>query len=62
MLEYRNSKTDSLIRIPDDLELQDIDDYAYLIKMMIYNDKRLIKNKIQKLVNCLSQVKYMKEE
>lgn len=57
MLEYRNTKTNSLIHIPDDLKLSDVDNYAYLIKMMIYHDNYLIKDKMQKLVNCLVQVK-----
>lgn len=61
MLQYKNTKTNSLINIPENLKLQDVDDYTYLIKMMIYHDEQLIKNEAQKLVNCLTQVKLMKE-
>lgn len=61
MLQYKNSKTNSLIQIPE-LTLKDVNDYTYLIKIMIYNDERLIKNKMQKLANCLSQVKRLKED
>ena len=57
MLKYRNAKTNSLINVPDDLKLSDVDDYAHLIKMMIYHDNYLIKDKMQKLANCLVQVK-----
>lgn len=62
MLQYKNTKTNSLINIPDNIELKDVDDYAYLIKMMIYHDDYLIKDSAQKLVNCLTQVKFKKEE
>lgn len=57
MLEYKNTKTNSLIHIPDNIKLSDVDNYAYLIKMMIYHDNYLIKDKMQKLVNCLVQVR-----
>lgn len=57
MLEYKNSKTNSLLRIPNEQSIADIDDYAYLIKMMIYQDKKIIKNEIQKLANCLVQIR-----
>lgn len=61
MLQYKNTKTNSFINIPDNIKLKDVDDYAYLIKMMIYHDEFLIKDKAQKLANCLTQVKSMKE-
>ena len=57
MLEYKNTKTNSLISIPDNIKLSDVDNYAYLIKMMIYHDNYLIKDKIQKLANCLVKLK-----
>ena len=60
MLRYQNSKTNSLINIPDDIKIKDVDDWAYIIKMMIYNDERLIKQKQQELVNCLTNVKNKK--
>lgn len=60
MLRYQNTKTNSLINIPDDIKIKDVDDYAYLIKMMIHNDERLIKQKQQELVNCLTNVKNKK--
>lgn len=61
MIEYQNTKTNSLIRIPENIKIQDVDDYSYLIKRMIHHDNCLIKNRAQKLVNCLTQVKRMKE-
>ena len=61
MLRYQNTKTNSLINIPDDIKISNVDDYAYLIKMMIYHDEWLVKQKIQELVNCLEQVKQRKE-
>lgn len=57
MLRYENRKTNSLINIPEEINLSNIEDYTYLIKMMIYNDEKIIKNKIQQLVNCLGQIK-----
>lgn len=57
MLQYKNTKTNSLFNVPDNLKIQDVDDWAYVIKMMIYNDERLIKNATQKLANCLMQIK-----
>lgn len=57
MLRYENRKTNSLINIPEDINLSNIEDYTYLIKMMIYNDEKIIKNKMQQLVNCLEQIK-----
>lgn len=32
MLRYQNTKTNSLINIPDNIKIKDVDDYAYLIK------------------------------
>lgn len=60
MLRYQNAKTNSLINIPD-IKIKDVDDYAYLIKMMIYHDECLLKQKQQQLANCLIQVKQRKE-
>lgn len=57
MLRYENRKTNSLINIPEEMNLSNIEDYTYLIKMMIYNDEKIIKNKMQQLVNCLEQIK-----
>lgn len=57
MLRYENRKTNSLINIPEEIDLSNIEDYTYLIKMMIYNDEKIIKNKMQQLVNCLEQIK-----
>lgn len=56
MLEYKNKKTGSLLHMPGEISINEMDDYSYLIKMMIYNDNRIIKNKMQGLVNCLTQV------
>lgn len=61
MLRYQNTKTNSLINVPDNIKIKDVDDYTYLIKMMIYHDEWLIKQKQQQLVNCLVQVKHRKE-
>ena len=61
MFRYQNTKTNSLISIPDNIKIKDVDGYAYLIKMMIYHDEWLIKQKQQELVNCLTQVKTRKE-
>ena len=61
MLRYQNTKTNSLINIPDNTKIKDVDDYAYLIKMMIYHDEWIIKQKNQQLLNCLIQVKQRKE-
>ena len=44
MLRYENRKTNSLINIPEEINLSNIEDYTYLIKMMIYNDEKIIKN------------------
>lgn len=57
MLRYENRKTNSLINIPEEINLSNIEDCTYLIKMMIYNDEKIIKNKMQQLVNCLEQIK-----
>ena len=57
MLRYENRKTNSLINIPEEINLSNIEDYTYLIKIMIYNDEKIIKNKMQQLVNCLEQIK-----
>ena len=57
MLRYENRKTNSLINIPEEINLSNIEDYTYLINMMIYNDEKIIKNKMQQLVNCLEQIK-----
>lgn len=57
MLRYENGKTNSLINIPEEITLSNIEDYTYLIKMMLYHDEKIIKNKMQQLVNCLEQIK-----
>lgn len=57
MLRYENRKTNSLINIPEEITLSNIEDYTYLIKMMLYHDEKIIKNKMQQLVNCLEQIK-----
>ena len=57
MFMYKNEKTGSLLSVPGTQKISEIDDWAYITKMMIYNDERLIKNNMQKLVNCLQQVK-----
>lgn len=62
MLRYENRKTNSLINIPEEINLSNIEDYTYLIKMMIYNDEKLVKNKIRQIVNCLEQIKANKED
>ncbi len=62
MLRYENEKTGSLINIPGNINLFDIEDYTYLIKMMIYHDEKLVKNKIRQIVNCLEQIKANKED
>ena len=61
MLRYQNTKTNSLINIPDNIKISEVDDYSYLIKMMIYHDELLIKQKMQELANCLEQVRQRKE-
>ena len=62
MLRYENKKTNSLINIPEKITLSNIEDYTYLIKMMIYHDEKIIKNKMQQLVNCLAQIRTKKKE
>ena len=57
MLEYKNKKTESLWRMPGEISIKEMDDYSYLIKLMIYNDNRIVKSKMQGLVNCLVQVR-----
>lgn len=57
MLRYKNTKTGSLMEIPDNITISEVDDYAYLMKMMIYNDNRIVKQKMQGLVNCLEEIK-----
>ena len=56
MLKYENKKTGSLLIIPENQILSSIEDDMYLIKMMIYNDERIIKNKIKNLVTVLKGV------
>lgn len=62
MLRYENRKTNSLINIPEEITLSNIEDYTYLIKMMLYHDEKIIKNKMQQLVNCLEQIKNKGEQ
>ena len=57
MLEYKNNKMGSLWRMPGEISLSEMDDYSHLIKLMIYNDNRIVKNKMQALANCLVQVR-----
>lgn len=60
MLRYENKKTRALLNIPDEQKISDIDDWAYLIKMMIYNDERVIKNNMTKLAIVLKEVQNVK--
>lgn len=43
--------------MPGEISISEMDDYSYLIKLMIYNDNRIVKNKMQELTNCLVQVR-----
>ena len=43
--------------MPGEISIKEMDDYSYLIKLMIYNDNRIVKSKMQGLVNCLVQVR-----
>ena len=61
MLRYQNTKTNSLINVPYNIKISEVNDYAYLIKMMIQHDEWLIKQKQQELASCLTQVKQRKE-
>lgn len=54
-LIYRNKKTNSYINYLDDVE-----GFSYLIKMMKYNDERILKIQRQKLVNVLTNLELMK--
>ena len=56
MLRYENKKTGSLLIIPDEQTLSSIEDYSYLLKIMIYNDERIIKNTMTDLVRVLQEV------
>lgn len=60
MLRYENSKTKSLLIVPENITIKEVDDWAYIIKMMIYNDNRIIKDEMQKLIACLNQIKNKK--
>ena len=57
MLRYENKKTGTLLNIPEEQRIEDVDDWMYIIKMLVYNDKRLIKEKMTNLVNVLSKIK-----
>lgn len=56
-LNYKNIKTGSYINFPDD----DLETYIYVCRMLNYNDKRVLNNQMQKLVNALTNVKIKKE-
>jgi len=60
MLRYENKKTGSLLNFPDEQTISGIDDVAYLIKIMIWNDERVMKNNITKLVTVLKNVQTVK--
>lgn len=56
MLRYENKKTGSLLIIPESQNLSSIEDDVHLLKIMIYNDERIIKNRITELVAVLKEV------
>lgn len=56
MLRYENKKTGSVLNIPEDIKIKDVNDYSYLIRMMIYNDERIIKKQVIKLTNSLRNI------
>ena len=56
MLKYENKKTGSLLIIPEDQTLSSIEDDAYLLELMIYNDERIIKNRMTDLATVLQEV------
>ena len=60
MLRYENKKTGSLLNFPDEQTISGIDDVAYLIKIMIWNDERVMKNNITKLVTVLKNFQTVK--
>ena len=59
MLKYENKKTGSLLIIPEN-SLSSIEDDMYLLKIMVYNDRRIIKNKMTDLVTVLQEVRNVK--
>ena len=55
MLRYENKKTGSLLIMPEQ-KLSNIEDDAYLLKIMVYNDERIIKNRMTDLATVLQEV------
>lgn len=48
--------------MPGEISISEIDAYSYLIKLMIYNDNRIVRSKMQKSANCLVKLKEKKED
>lgn len=51
MLKFETENNSKLI-LPDN----DIDTFSYITKQMLYNEKRIKENKLQKLSNVLSNL------
>ena len=60
MLKYENCKTKSLLNVPGNLKISEVDDWAHVIKMMIWNDERLVKHQMTKLAISLNNLKTIK--
>ena len=56
MLRYENKKTGSLLNIPDEQKISDMDDWSQMIKLMIWNDNRLMKEKMTQLATVLNNI------
>lgn len=54
-LNYENQKTNSSINFFAE-SYDDVETFAYLSKMMIYQDNKVRNNQIKKLVNVLSKI------
>lgn len=55
MLRYENKKTGSLLIIPKN-SLSSIEDDTYLVKIMVFNDERIIKKRMTELATVLRSV------
>lgn len=62
MLKYENCKTKSLLNVPGNLKMSEVADWAYIIRMMIWNDERLVKHQMTKLATSLNNLKTIKLE
>lgn len=56
----KTKKTGSLLNVPGEQKISEIDDWGQIIKLMIYNDERIIKSNLKKLATVLNNIKEAK--